>query len=192
MAFFTKSEARAAARRVTGQRSAHDLLNESLKSYKPNEAFDIFLSHSINDAELVLGIKLLLQQMGKTVYVDWIEDATLDRSEVTKETAEILRVRMRQSASLLYLATDNASSSKWMPWELGFFDGYKSNAVFILPVLDVPDQKFQGQEYLGLYPLITKEEIGGQSQQGGRPRSSPSKRVDIYSYPNLRGITKWM
>lgn len=79
-----------------------------------------------------------------------------------------------------------------MPWELGFFDGYKSPAVFILPVLDAPDQRFQGQEYLALYPLITKEEIGGQSQQRGRPRGSPSVRVDIYSYPNLSGITKWM
>ena len=66
---------------------------------------------------------------------------------------------MNQSSRLLYLATDNASSSKWMPWELGYFDGLKSGKVAILPLVDSVDSSFQGQEYLGLYPALDKEAL---------------------------------
>src|SRR5947209_3205334 len=54
------------------------------------KSYDIFLSHSTNDAELVTGMKLTLEDLGYTVYVDWIEDPNLDRSNVTKETALLL------------------------------------------------------------------------------------------------------
>jgi hypothetical protein len=63
---------------------------------------------------------------------------------------------MRQSKSLIYLSSDNSSSSKWMPWELGYFDGFKPDAVAIMPVLDNPTDTFRGQEYLGLYPIVQK------------------------------------
>ena len=63
---------------------------------------------------------------------------------------------MKSSASLMYIATENSSNSKWMPWELGYFDGLKSDKVAILPLQDSENQRFEGQEYLGLYPLVTK------------------------------------
>ena len=104
-----------------------------------------------------LGIKQLLEESGLKVYVDWVEDAQLNRREVTKETAAVLRQRMRQSRSLIYLSSDNSSSSKWMPWELGYFDGFKPDGVAIMPVLDSPTDAFKGQEYLGLYPIVQKD-----------------------------------
>lgn len=55
------------------------------------ERFDIFLSHSIRDAELVLGVKVVLEDAGKSVYIDWIEDPALDRAQVTGKTADMLR-----------------------------------------------------------------------------------------------------
>ena len=123
MAYFTKSEARAAAARTRGlQKSAGKtsdrILRESVNAAVVTDTFDIFLSHSIADAEIVLGIKQLLEETGLKVYVDWVEDAQLDRRAVTKETAAALRQRMKQSKSLIYLSSDNSSSSKWMPWEL--------------------------------------------------------------------------
>jgi hypothetical protein len=44
-----------------------------------------------------------------------------------------------------------------MPWELGYFDGFKGK-VAILPVVEgnVNTDAFTGQEYLGLYPYVTK------------------------------------
>ena len=162
MAYFTKSEARAAAARTRGlQKSAGKtsdrILRESVNAAVVTDAFDIFLSHSIADAEIVLGIKQLLEETGLKVYVDWVEDAQLDRRAITKETAAALRQRMKQSKSLIYLSSDNSSSSKWMPWELGFFDGFKPDGVAIMPVLDHPTDSFKGQEYLGLYPIVQKD-----------------------------------
>lgn len=40
--------------------------------------------------------------------------------------------------------------------ELGYFDG-KKGKVIILPVLKKENDNFRGQEYLGLYPFLTKE-----------------------------------
>jgi hypothetical protein len=156
---FTKAEARAAAQGGTRKYAAEsaEVVLESVRAKtRDSETFDIFLSHSIADAELVLGVKQLLEQQGATVYVDWSHDRQLDRSKVNTDTAALLRQRMRQSKSLIYLATDAATTSKWMPWELGFFDGYRSGGVAIMPLLDRETDGFAGQEYLGLYPRVTK------------------------------------
>ena len=56
MAYFTKSEARAAAAGARGYRTAQAVLTATMESYKPREEFDIFLSHSIDDSDLVLGV----------------------------------------------------------------------------------------------------------------------------------------
>lgn len=157
--YFTKAEAKAAARAVTAHVSANEALHEAMESVQDFQSFDIFLSHAIADAELVLGVKKLLEQQGAKVYVDWANDPQLDRSKVNAETAALLRQRMRQSKSLVYLATEASSSSKWMPWELGFFDGYQPGGVAVFPVLDKETDIFVGQEYLGLYPKVTKDKF---------------------------------
>lgn len=162
MAFFTKSEARTAAsvgrQTQRGAGKTFDrILKEEATAARDNDEFDIFLSHSINDAELILGVKALLERQGFKVYVDWVDDPQLNRQTVSKETAQLLRQRMRQSKSLIYVATDNASSSKWMPWELGFFDGFKPGCLALMPVMDNENQIFKGQEYLSLYPIVQKD-----------------------------------
>ncbi|NPU92124.1 MAG: toll-Interleukin receptor [Gammaproteobacteria bacterium] len=167
MAYFTKAEARAAAARarkkVNNTGKAFDrILKEDFIATASQESFDVFLCHSIDDAELVLGVKTILEEnFSLKVYVDWVEDPKLDRRFVSKDTARVLRQRMKQCRSLLYLATDNATTSKWMPWELGFFDGHKPGCVAIFPVLDSADQSFQGQEYIGIYPQVTKDTYMG-------------------------------
>lgn len=108
------------------------------------------------DGDLILGVKSLLEGFGFKVYVDWVDDPQLDRSKVSKENADLLRRRMRQSQSLVWAATEAASDSKWMPWELGYFDGFKPNQVAILPLVDNASDTFRGQEYLDLYPEIRK------------------------------------
>lgn len=169
MAYFTKSEARTAAARSRGSQksfgaTSERILKESVTAATAADAFDVFLSHSIADSEIVLGIKQLLEENGLKVYVDWVEDVQLDRGAITKETAAVLRQRMRQSKSLIYLWSDNSGSSKWMPWELGYFDGFKPDGVAIMPVLDSPTDAFKGQEYLGLYPIVQKD-----TYKDGRP-----------------------
>jgi hypothetical protein len=166
MAFYTKSEARIAANLKKNVRtiSAESILDSVNKSAKTTDSFDVFLSHSSKDADLVLGVMALLEDQGLKVYVDWHSDPQMKRENVTSETAELLRTRMKQSRSLVYLATENSSSSKWMPWELGYFDAFSSGSVAILPLLDTANDSFKGQEYHGIYPLVNKQKTQHQTK----------------------------
>lgn len=141
------------------EQRAIQFLNESKQEQQSFSAtskrYDIFLSHSSTDARVVGGLKLELEALGYSVYVDWIEDPQLDRSNVTKENAETLRIRMKQCKSLLYAFSENARSSTWMPWELGYFDGIKGT-VAVLPIVEGDKSSFQGNEYVELYPYIDK------------------------------------
>lgn len=152
MGLLVESEVRARAR-VAAQRVHASMESVLLESQKVRTSYDIFLSHSKLDSELVLGVKLVLESAGHSVYVDWISDPQLDRDRVSAATAEKLRVRMGQSRALFYVHSKNSSISRWMPWELGYFDGFNGN-VAILPVLETSSSYFQGEEYLGLYPYV--------------------------------------
>lgn len=123
--------------------------------------FDVFLSHASKDAYVALGVWQLLTDDEKfRVYVDWIHDPTLNRKNVNKKTADEVKARMRSSRCLIYIVSSQHYESKWMPWELGYFDGFNGN-IGILPVLEDPDYEFKGQEYLGLYEPLKLKDIEG-------------------------------
>ena len=84
--------------------------------------YDIFLSHSSLDKKFVYTLVRLFNEVGYSVYVDWMVDTQLDRNNVNKDTAQVLRNRMNNSRGLSYVATANSSTSKWCPWELGYFE----------------------------------------------------------------------
>lgn len=131
-----------------------------MKSADSSLQYDIFLSHRFLDAELILGLTTEIIKLGHSVFVDWIVDPTRDRTQVTPETAQWLREAMNRSNSLFFAATTNSLESKWMPWELGYCDG-KHGKVAIVPIADSPtnSESYVGQEYLGLYPYVTKTAI---------------------------------
>lgn len=191
MAYFTKDEARQAARSTVNRRyraNAKSILESDSQQTNSYESFDVFLSHSSKDAELILGVKTLLETQGLKVYVDWHDDPQASRDNVTEETAELLRARMKQSKSLIYVATENASNSKWMPWELGFFDGYSDGSVAVLPLQDYEAQTFNGQEYLGLYPKVDK----GRYLDTGQEDTFVKKNSGWQSLSRFgRGSTSW-
>ena len=156
MALFSESEVRSAALSATTfLQKSQDILVAEAKTFSASKDYDIFLSHSSFDAELILGIKTIVEKLGHTVYVDYVEDPELDRSRVTRVTAERLRVRMNTCKSLFFAVTESSASSRWMPWELGYFDGAKHRAA-ILPIVRTPtrQERYGGQEYLGLYPYV--------------------------------------
>jgi hypothetical protein len=120
---------------------------------KPAVIFDIFLSHSSLDQLHVLGIYKLLRKRGYTLYLDQICDPQLNRTNVTRTTARVLRYRMAQCRSLFVATSQNVTSSKWVPWELGFSDGWNGKAA-VLPILPAGAYSFNGQEYFELYPEV--------------------------------------
>jgi hypothetical protein len=153
------------------------LFTESVKEAK---TYDIFLSHSFLDKEEVFGIYIELTNQGYEVYVDWIVDPQLDRNNVTKESAELVRKRMRSSKSLLLAMSTNAQMSKWMPWELGFIDGYTKRCALFPVSKEVSTVKsFKRTEYLLLYPYIKRAAINSFSEELFITESA-------YQYVNLK------
>lgn len=156
MGYLTQTDVRSALLGA-GEAVAVQRLRSTAKS-SLSERFDIFLSHSFDDAPTIAGIKSILERQGLKVYVDWIDDRQLDRSRISRATADRLRQRMRMSRSLVFATSESSPKSKWMPWELGFFDGYRPGHIVILPLVSHREATFEGQEYLSLYPVA--ESVG--------------------------------
>lgn len=153
MALYTKSQLREIENSVTLTESRNF---SDLPKTKPN-SFDIFLCHSYLDGKEVKGLYLDLTRKGYSVYVDWIIDPELDRNNVTKETAELIRKRLRSSKTLLLAFSTNATLSKWVPWELGYVDGRTQNCALV-PVADTETESYRRVEYLRLYPILERRE----------------------------------
>ncbi len=182
MAFLRMAEARQAAQSsmIPLRKSAGQVLREEAGAFRATSTFDVFLSHSYHDAEVILGVKKIMESQGLRVYVDWIDDQGLDRGKVARKTAEILRLRMRAALSLVYAHSANSSDSKWMPWELGYFDGFKPGCLWILPIVANYDSEFEDQEYLSLYPTVEKiAELYGSLNLGFLNVGSGTQKRDI-------------
>ena len=150
---------------VTQKAASTTLLKKSTASQILTEdaslgaMFDVFLSHSSAEPENILrGVKRYLEDEGLSVYVDKYTDPQLSPDAVTPDTAELLRTRMKASSALLYVHSRHSKMSRWMPWELGYFDGLKGR-VGIIPIAQGEQSSFQGEEYLGLYPYVDRETI---------------------------------
>jgi hypothetical protein len=83
MALYTHSGLREISRQQRiyqfAGRAAETILRETARA-APTKTFAIFLSSSSLDSEEVFGLKTDIEKLGWRVYVDWIEDAQLDRS----------------------------------------------------------------------------------------------------------------
>jgi TIR domain len=151
MALFTASYFRNINNTLSKSFNNNLLFNQN----NQRDQFDIFLSHSFLDKDIVEGIYRTLIELGYSVYVDWIVDSKLNRSNVTKESAEMIRNRMRSSKSLIMALSENSDLSKWIPWELGFVDGHTNSQCALLPITSNTSTKtFLRSEYLKIYPYI--------------------------------------
>lgn len=153
----TESFIRQSAREA---RSKGVFFSESTKRFDAEQEYDLFISHSFSDSEIVIGLYQLFQKAGYNVYIDWIVDNDLDRQKVNTDTAALIKKRIKASRGTAYISTTNSTSSRWCPWELGVADGMKGR-VCILPIMS---SSFEGQEYLGLYPYLQYAQIQGEEK----------------------------
>lgn len=188
MAFLRETEIRARARRRAGAEGVS--VEEALRraSRQRRSRYDIFLSQTIRDAEVVLGVYDLLSEKGYAVFCDWIDAPEADRSEVTPANAAFVREMMSISDTLLFLDTENADQSLWMCWELGWFDGGQG-PVGILPVLPDQQRYYRGREFLGLYPYLEIDEDG--RLKVIRPVVADPSGIMLFESPNSRSFDSW-
>lgn len=113
-----------------------------------------FLCHSHADRNLALGFQQKLKEEGLDLYIDW-QDLSMP-PEPNRETAEKIKLMIRDADVFLFLATENSMASRWCPWEIGYADGVKrSIQIAIVPTRD-SNGRFYGNEYLQLYRRIDK------------------------------------
>lgn len=126
-----------------------EFTENTIQHYKQ---FDVFLCHSSKDHNFVLELVEKFNKIGFVVYVDWISDREdLKRIISNKHTAEVIKHRLRQSRSLVYVLTENGETSRWVPWEIGYYDAFNEKvAVYNIDNLD--ESKII--EYLATYPQM--------------------------------------
>ncbi|NLR39177.1 toll-Interleukin receptor [Novosphingobium sp. ERW19] len=188
MAFLRQAEIRARALRRAGALgiSVEEALSSAARQRMSR--YDIFLSQTIRDAEIVLGVYDLLTSAGYSVFCDWIEAPDTDRSKVTPANAALIRATMGVSDTLLFLDTKGADQSLWMCWELGWFDGGRG-PVAVLPVLTEGERYYRGREFLGLYPYIEVDEDG--RIKVVRPVVAGPSGIMVFEAPNWRSFESW-
>jgi len=134
------------------------LLSASLREARPvsrtitearaRGARTVFLCHSHRDAALVKGFVTLLFEAGWAAYVDWADHSM--PAVPNRDTARKLQERIVELDLFIYLATPNASLSRWCPWEIGFANGKKPiDNIIVCPTTD--GATTNGAEYLDLY-----------------------------------------
>ncbi|AGK53180.1 TIR domain-containing protein [Bacillus sp. 1NLA3E] len=161
---FAEEELRNIAKNSKGlYETSSKILKSFAAQHNATKQYDIFLSHSFQDAEVIHGLKIFIEsKFNLSVYVDWLDTPELDRSNVTKTTANKLREVMKNCKSMLVAYSESVPESRWVPWEVGYFDSVKAR-IAVLPISKyrVDSESFEGQEYLGLYSYGVRDTVNG-------------------------------
>lgn len=140
------------------KKPADIIMEFSANTIQLHKQYDVFLCHSSKDHQEVLESVEKLNKQGFVVYVDWVSDREdLKRENSNKHTAEVIKQRLRQSKCLMYVYSHNGETSRWVPWEIGYFDAYKGK-VCVLSLPDVDDR--DKVEYIEGYPDVYFEKNG--------------------------------
>lgn len=112
-----------------------DLINHIYNSQlEQMKSYDLFISHSSTDSDLLLQIKSILNCSNINVYIDWVNDREALKRELTNiETANAIIERLKSSKALLYIHTNASINSRWTPWEIGFFHALKNKVCVYNP-----------------------------------------------------------
>lgn len=172
----------------TAENFAMDSSEDVRESVSASKKFDIFLSHSYEDRDAVQGlVDVLTGEFRLSVYVDWIVDPNLNRARVNRETAEVLRNRLKHCRCLWYVTSIDAEHSRWMPWETGLADG-DTGKVAICPLVEGEIYDFHGLEYLSLYPYVDIAKGVGSSQRMLWINESREKYCSFDSWLNKNAL----
>jgi len=84
---------------------------------------DVFISHKMEDAEKARRLKRRIESFGLTCWID-ADDGEMGQLPVDyKVLTDRIREHLRTCRCLIFAFSAKSRESRWMPWELGFFDG---------------------------------------------------------------------
>lgn len=127
------------------------------------QTYDVFFSYSSMNKNFAIMIVQLLEKCGYSVYID-LYDKRLNRDKVDKNTAKILANAMKKCKGLIYLHSSASKVSKWCPWELGYFSGTNNFMCANVPMTEMKNEKYEGQEYLDIYKDIEYSAVKNKSK----------------------------
>ena len=117
-----------------------DEIYASQYKFEEHKVFHVFLSHSIKDYDQLIRLKVMLNSLDLSVYLDWTEDRAALRREVTSaDTARVIMERINNSLSVMYVQTAASLSSAWAAWELGYAHAL-GKKICVLQVEDVKEK----------------------------------------------------
>ncbi len=139
---------------------------------------DVFISHKQEDSTEATRLQSQVVSLGYSCYLD-AADSRLVNNGASGDIAEHIRSSLRRSKCLMYLYSPRSIRSKWMPWELGFFDGRwgaKNIGLFVADEMEVLHRvaksnhsrkrksvrslpSFSIQEYLSMYEHVTDRSL---------------------------------
>lgn len=124
------------------------------------KSFDLFISHSYKDKEIVSDVVRKANKHSLNCYVDWTADNDfLKRSLVSDYTKEVLKARMKQSKKLLFLSSVNSRESEWVAFELQYYQKEIQNEILMILI--------DGEDTHG-FKRIDTEELNGIFEEGRR------------------------
>lgn len=132
---------------------------ELIKEARLAKAFDeqvhhfakVFLSHRHKDKGIVQSAVGFLRKFGADLYIDWMDDILPDKTN--SETAQRIKLAIKDASKFILLATPNSLESKWIPWELGLGDSKGTSNIAIMPLLENSNY-WEEREYYSIYGRI--------------------------------------
>lgn len=165
-------------------------INET-RCFTARPSTSVFLSHKHTERSLMLKIKTLLEHIGISVYIDWLDEGMT--ASTSGRTAQILKQKIKKYDKFILVATDGAIASKWCNWELGLGDAekYDNDKIALFPIRQ-ENRNWSGAEYLQIYPTIeylTRHEIAdNQSLSAGYYVCYP----EMGGQQNVINLSQWL
>jgi hypothetical protein len=161
---------------------------------------DVFISHKSDDAEKAQRLKARIEnEFHLTCWID-ADDEEMRRIQKAqsvnyKQLTDRIRENLRTCRSLIFAYSAKSRESRWMPWELGFFDGRWGKRLIGLYDLDhgaggkptAPSGEEVGiPEFEQIYTELTPETLESFLQYARSPRAlSDRADVDLDRWANL-------
>ncbi len=105
--------------------------------------YDYFISHSSSDFLVVQDLIYTLNDKGKNIYCDWINDADyLKRNLVCNATLEVIKKRLEQSKAVIFVDSLNSRRSQWVKYELNYFKSL-GKIIYTIGAFDIEEKVFK-------------------------------------------------